>query len=275
MKQFCLFTIILFLAGACTQDHRPAMQRLENARAYLAQQEFDKAKAEIDSLNKLHPKSFDQRKAGIPLLDSIRKAENIFIIADMDQQLEGLEPVLEKMKADFVFQKDEKYQETGAYIPKALLGSGVLSYTTLHAGVEEDGRIYLESIYIGGQKHNQLKVTAGDSFAETLPVDEDGFAHRFTDLGKTYEVIKFIGESENHVARFVAENADSNLKVQLSGQHTTTYALPKNIKEAIKKSVDLSSQMLLIDSLKTVKEQAEFKNFYLDNGRQTSVAVEE
>lgn len=275
MKQFYLFTIIILTIASCSDDHKGAIQRLENSRQFLSVQEFGKAKAEIDSLNKLYPKSFEQREAGILLLDSIRKAENNYIIGNMDKQLADQEPVLEKMKGDFVFLKDEKYQETGSYISKNIAGSGVLSNTTLRVGVEEDGRIYLESVYVGGQKHNRLKVSAGDLFAETLEAEGDGFVYRFTDLGKTYEVIRFIGANENKVSKFIAENSKSTLKVQLSGQHTTSYTLSQTLKDAVRKSYELSSQMLLVDSLKAEKEKAEFRNFYLDNDKQLTIPIEE
>ena len=277
MKQFFIYIMVLsaILAVSCSDNHQAAEQHLANARSLLMQNDFEKAKAELDSINTLYPKSFEQRKAAVPLLDSIRKAENNFLIANVDTQLAELQPILDKLKADFVYQKDAKYQETGSYVPKATAGSGVLAYTTLHSGVEEDGRIYLESIFIGAQKHNQLKVIAGNQSAESLVVEGDGYIHRFTDLGKSYEVIRIIGANENGVAKFIAENAKTAIKVQLTGSHTASYTLPQNIKNAIEESYTLSSHMLLMDSLKTEKEKAEFKNFYLDNGKQVAVPVVE
>lgn len=277
MKCFsiCITAFVVLLATSCSDNHQAAERHLSNARTLLTQSEFALAKAELDSINTLYPKSFDQRKAAVPLLDSIRKAENNFLIAGVDAQLNELEPIVEKLKQDFVFQKDEKYQETGSYIPKATAGNGVLSFTTLHSGVEEDGRIYLESIFIGGQKHNKLAVKVGGEFAESLIVEGDGYIHRFTDLGKTYEVIRLIGTNENGVAKFIADNVKSPMTVQLLGSHTASYPLPQNIKNAIAKSVELSEYMLTIDSLKSEKEKAEFKNFYLDNGKQTTVPLAE
>ncbi len=277
MKCFsiCITALVILLASSCSDNHQVAERHLSNARTLLAQSEFELAKAELDSINTLYPKSFEQRKAAVPLLDSIRRAENNALIADVEAQLSELMPIVEKLKSDFVFQKDEKYQETGSYIPKATAGSGVLSYTTLHSGVEEDGRVYLESIFIGGQKHNKLMIKVGGESAESLVVEGDGYIHRFTDLGKTYEVIRLIGANENGVAKFIAEKAKSPMTVQLLGSHMASYTLPQNIKNAIAKSVELSEYMLTIDSLKSEKEKAEFKNFYLDNGKQTAVPLAE
>lgn len=277
MKHFfiCISVLLAAFATSCSESHEAAEKHLSNARTLLSQSEFERAKAELDSINTNYPKSFEQRKAGVLLLDSIRRAENNFLIAEVDSKLQELAPTLEKFKADFVFQKDEKYQETGAYVPKTTAGSGVLAYTTLHSGVEEDGRIYLESIFIGGQKHNKITVKSGNAIAESLVVEGDGYIHRFTDLGKTYEVIRLIGANENGVAKFIAENAKSAISVQLTGSHTASYTLPQNIKNAITKSHELSSYMLLVDSLKTEKEKAEFKNYYLDNGKKSEVPVNE
>lgn len=277
MKQSGFYTVIIFVLFSvlsCSNKHEAAQKHLEQARTYLSLQDFDKAKAELDSINKLYPRSFDQRQASIPLLDSIRRAENEFNITNIDKQLAEVQPLVEEMKKDFIYQIDKKYQETGIYNPKFFYNQGIYSQTTLHAGVEEDGRVFLKSIYLGGQKHNQLKASAGDSSAETLITDSDGFRHTFTDLGKTYEIITFIGPNENDVAKFIAENYKSNIKITLSGQHTTSYTLNTNAKDAIKKSYELSSKMLLVDSLKEARKQIEFFEYYLDNGKQLNTPID-
>lgn len=277
MKQYFIYIAVLAtaLVVSCSNKHEAAQQRLVNARAFLAQHEFEKAKAELDSIQILDPKAFDQRHAAVPLLDSIRRAENYAKIMAVDMQLVELEPLVANLKADFVYQKDAKYQETGDYVPKSIAGSGVIAFTTLHAGVEESGRVYLESKYIGSQKHNKVKVTSGNLSAETLAINGDGYVHRFSDLGKNYEVIRIVGNYENGVAKFIAENAKSTIKVELQGAQSTSYTLPNNIKNAISQSYNLSVQMLLLDSLKTDKERAEFKNYYLDNDKQLTKPIEE
>lgn len=277
MKQYIILSCILLgaLFYSCSDDHKPAQKHLAHARTYLAEQEFDKAKAEIDSINTLYPKSFEQRKAAVPLLDSIRKAENLFIIAQVDSQLVTLESEVENLKKDFLFQKDAKYQDLGTYVPKSTGGTGVLSYTTLLSGVEESGRLFLKSIYIGAQRHNKIKVSNGNEEVESLEIQGDGSIYRFSDLGQNYETITLSDTHDNGVARFIVENIDKNLKVTLGGMNTNSYTLPLNIKKAIAQSYELSTQILLIDSLKTEKEKAEYKNFYLDNGRRTDVPIEE
>lgn len=274
MKRFYLYFAIIAFIASCSTDHSGAIQRLENSRRYLASQEFDKAKAELDSLKKQYPKSFEQRKAGMLLLDSIRKAENDFIIADMDTRLAEQLAIIDKLKNDFVFQKDEKYQEVGVFIPKNM-ANGVLSQTTLRVGVEEDGQIYLESIYIGGQKHNQMVASSGEFVAETLTVEADGLVHRFTNLGMSYEIIKFMGDAENNVIRFIAEHVNSNIKIQLKGQNTTSYILSKQLRESVKKASEFSDQILLFESYNAKKEEATMKNFYLDNNKQLTVPIVE
>lgn len=275
MKQFFIISIITLalFSQSCSDKHQAAQQHLNNARRLLNEQNFTQAKAEIDSINKLYPKSFEQRRASIPLLDSIRKAENIFIINEIEPQLLDLEKEIEEMKSDFLFQKDAKYQETGTYVPKITGGSGVLSYTTLLSGVEENGRLFLKSIYIGSQKHNKIKVSDGKQEVESLEIEGDGSVYRFSDLGQNYETITISDVHDNGVAKFIADNVDKNLKVTLTGANTNSYTLPQNIKKAILQSYQLSTQMLLMDSLKTEKEKAEYKNFYLDNGRRTEVPL--
>lgn len=261
-----LVFLSIFLFACSTKDDG-ARLRLVAAREFYAQKEYKLAKQEIDSLNALYPKSLDMRKAGLALLDSVRRAENIHIIEECDSLIVSNKSELEKIKSLFSYQRNKQYQETGAFIPKESLTGGLIAGTTLRSGVEDNGTLYLESVFVGAnQKHNRIKVSTKDgSFAQSLPVNDDGLNYRFSNTGKNYEIIRFSGKDENGIAKFIFSNDGKPLTVTLEGQGKYSYILSQTIKRAISKSFQLSTMMLQLDSLKTAKEQAEYRMYYLDN----------
>lgn len=272
MKTFyrSIFILLSFLLFACTSENEEAQRQLNTARQLYSQAEYALAKQTLDSLKANHPKAFPQLQAGILLLDSIRRGENEQIIAQCDSLISSFEPKVEQEKTKFSFQQNKQYQETGSYIPKESVTSSITS-TTLRSGVEENGQLYIESVFIGGQKHNKIKILSKDgSFAESIPVNDDGLNYRFSNMGKTYEVIRFSGNKENGIAKFIFSNTNNPLSVTLDGQGRYTYTLSQQVKSAISKSYQLSVMMLQLDSLKTAKEKAEFHIYYLDNKKDST-----
>lgn len=257
--------VIFFFMLACSPDDGGAQMHLDKARKYYIQKEFVLAMQEIDSIKILYPKAIEQRKASLVLLDSVRRGENLHIIYICDSLIDSFQPKVEETKKMFVYQRNREYQETGSYIPREMV-SGYINSTLLRSGVAESGQLYIESIFLGAQKHNKLRVSLKDgSFVETLPVTDDGLNYRFSNMGKSYEIIRFAGPDENGVGKFVFSNSDKLLTATLEGAGKYSYNLSQTTKSAIAKSYQLSVMICQLDSLKTEKEKAEFRNYNLDN----------
>lgn len=258
-------TILFIFLLACSSSDDSAQSHLDAARKYYKQRKFLLATQEIDSIRILYPRAVEQRKGGVALLDSVRRAENADIISTCDSLVKLFEPKVEDTKRMFVYQRNKQYQETGNYIPKEQIMDHIVS-TSLRSGVSESGQLYIESVFVGTQKHKKLKISLKDgSFAETLSVTDDGLNYRFSNMGKGYEVIRFAGADENGVGKFIFANSDKPLVASISGGGSYTYALSQITKTAIAKSYQLSVMMIQLDSLKTEKEKAEFRIYNLDN----------
>ncbi|WP_108823090.1 hypothetical protein [Dysgonomonas sp. Marseille-P4361] len=263
--QRVFLTLFVVFSCACGSKDEGAKLHLEAARNFYQQGKFDLAKQEIDSINLLYTKAIEERKASLALLDSVRRGENDYTIEICDSLITLYTPEVEKYKKDFVFLQNKEYQETGTFVPKTIASGGAITGTTLRSGVGEDGVLYLESVFVGGQKHNQIKVSAKDgTFVQSLPVTDEGLLYRFSNMGKSYEVIRFQGAHENGIAKFIYANKDNPLTIALEGKNKYTYTLSQTLKSAVSKSYQLSVMMLQLDSLKTEKEKAEFKNYNLD-----------
>lgn len=259
---FILFSLFLI---ACTTENNDAQQQLQSARTAYNQKEYALAKEKLDSLKIKYPKAFTQIREGLALLDSVRRGENEQIIKSCDSLITFYQPQVDLKKKQFSFLQNKQYQETGYYTPKESV-TNTITGTTLRSGVEENGQLYIESVFIGNQKHNKIKITAKDgSFAESIPVNDDGLNYRFTNMNKTYEVIRFSGNKENGIAKFIFTNINTPLTASIEGQGKYTYALSQTVKSAIAKSYELSVMMLQLDSLKMSKEKAEYHIYYLDN----------
>ncbi|NDV79038.1 hypothetical protein [Dysgonomonas sp. 511] len=264
-----LLILLLVFVFACQKKDDAAKHRLDAARAYYQSEDYQKAKQEIDSLNILYPKALEERKAALAFLDTLRRAENAQIVADCDSLIQLLEPQIASAKTSFTYQKNKEYQEQGAYIPKESYAGGAITFTTLRSGVKDGGVFYIESVFVGGGKHNRIKVTAKDgASAQSGIVTGDGLNYRFSNMGKSYEIIHFTGEGENGVGQFIDENKDKPLTVTLEGGQKSSYTLSQSVKAAISRSYRLSRKMLQLDSLKMEKEKAEYRNFYLDNKKE-------
>lgn len=261
-----LFGILSFAFWACSSDKKDAQKLLDEARGLYKNGDYILAKKAVDSLKTLYPKAFTQINASFALVDSIRKDENNRIISRCDSLMRIYNPVIDSVKQFFIYQRNKEFQEKGFYISKDDFTGAQLSYTTLRSGVDEtDGQIYIESVFIGKQIHNKIKVSLKDgSFAESLPVNGEGLNFRFSNMGKQYEIIKFAGNDENGVAAFIAAHFNAPITVFLSGEGNYLYTLSKKSGSAINKAYELSVLLKQLDSLKTEKEKAQYRLRYIE-----------
>lgn len=256
--------LLLFILSACGDSNKEAKDYLQNIRSLYEAGDYDNAKQKIDSLQILFPKSFDQIREGLALLQEVRKTQDTKQLAYCDSTLNVLQSKIDSVKQYFTIEQNKTYEESVRFVPKGT--PATLSATTLRAGVNADGSMYIESVYIGSQYHSQVKVaTKSGTFAETLPVTEDGLNFRFTDLGKQYEVIKFAKQDDGGVAKFIFANGNEPLTVSLKGKNTTSYVLSKPAKTGISNSFQLSSFMLQADSLRDIKIVVEKRIEYINS----------
>lgn len=269
INTFVCSVLCIFILSACGDSNKEAKDYLQNIRSLYEAGDYDSAKQKIDSLQTLFPKSFDQIREGLALLQEVRLAQDAKQLAYCDSTLNVLQSKTDSLKQYFTVEQNKTYEENARFIPKGT--PATLSGTTLRTGVNADGSMYIESIYIGSQYHNQVKVTTkSGTFAETLPVTEDGLNFRFTDLGKQYEVIKFAKQDDNGVAKFIYVNADEPLTVTLKGKNTTNYSLSKQAKTGISNSFQLSALILQADSLRDIKIVVEKRIEYVNSKMATA-----
>jgi hypothetical protein len=259
-----LFSLLLF---SCTGKNRGAMKYLSEAGEAYREGNYSLAKLKIDSIKILFPKSFDEINTGFALMQEIRMAENRRNIIYCDSMLREKYTQLNEMLGRFDYIRDERYQEFGEYYPKAYPHQSSLSRSGLRSGVREKGTLFIESILSGSAiRHNNIRVSAGDgNFAETLAVTSDGLNYRFNTQDKTYEIVRYSGNSENGVARFIYTFRDQPISVRFIGNRSITVVMTDAAKKGVSDSFELSSLLLDIEQLKLEKEKSEALIRYLES----------
>lgn len=260
---------------SCKKDNHEANALLSKARSLYTSGNYGAAKIAIDSISKIAPKAFTQINAGLDLLDSIRYGENIQIINLSDTALKQIEPRIELQKALFSFEINRKYQEKGTYIPKAYPRSLTTAQTGLRSGVDEEGRIFLESVSDRSTKHFAVEGTTADGLkSQTLPVVDDGANYRFRLLGgKNVEVVRYAGKFENGLAAFIVANRAKNITITLKGKSSFSFALPANAKKGIVDSYTLSRLINEKDTIRFRMEKSKLLIKYLDEKRAKAITT--
>lgn len=260
----CVFGLLLF---SCSGKGKNAKTYLAEAESALSAGNFSLAKLKIDSIKVLYPQSFDEINKGFGLMQRVRMAENQRNIVYCDSMLAVNYQLLTKMLNDFTYVRDPRYQEFGDYVPKVYPLSSSFHQNGLRSAVSEKGQMYIESVLSGGSlKHNRIKVATKDgSFAESLPVTTDGLNYRFSTLNTTYEIVRFSGNDDNGVAKFIYTFKDSPLTLSFIGSRTTSIPLPEKAKKGIAQSFELSTLLLDIENLKYEKGRSEALINYLES----------
>ncbi len=270
MRLFVHTTFLLFLSWfffSCSGEKRDAKTYLVEAERAYKESNYTLAKLKIDSIKILFPKSFNEITAGFSLMQQIRMSENRRNIIYCDSMLREQYNQLNEMLTKFDYVRDDRYQEFGEYYPKIYPHRSSMDRNGLRSGVGEKGILFIESILSGTAiQHHKVRVVAGDgSFAESLSVSSDGLNYRFQTLDKSYEIVRFTGNNENGVARFIYTFQNDPLRMEFIGKRTISVTLSDAAKQGIVRSFELSMLLLNIEQLKFEKEKSETLIHYLQS----------
>lgn len=260
----CMLALLLI---SCSGKGRNAKTYLAEAESALNEGNYSLAKLKIDSIKELYPTSFDEINKGFDLMQQVRMAENRRNIQFCDSMLTVNQQLLTETLKDFTYVRDPQYQEIGDYVPKIYPLNASFQQNGLRSAVSEKGQMYIESVLSGGSlRHNRIKVTTKDgSFAESLAVTTDGLNYRFSTLDATYEIVRFSGNDDNGVAKFIYTFKEEPVTLSFIGNKTSTVTLSQTAKRAVAQSFELSTLILEIEKLKYEKGRSEALIKYLES----------
>ena len=265
MKKQILLSIILLAAVSCGESiEQKAGHHLDNAKEAFSIGNYNVAKQEIDSIKILYPKAFEARRQGIKLMQQIEEAEQMRVIEYEDSVIAVATAAFEKIKGNYAFEKDERYQDLGLYTIKSQAPQRNTDRTYIRAQVDELGRMTLISSYRGSSyiHHDWLKLSVGEVYVDT---PESSDRHEFEDLGVYYEWLSFINGNDGGAAAFINANKDANITYTLyrkTGPESSrpvyrNLKLTKDDRYAIASLYDLSQVLLTLNEHKNLREEAD------------------
>lgn len=263
-KILAILTIGAFIISCGESIEQKATHHLDNAKQAFSMGNYNVAKQEIDSIRILYPKAFEARKQGIRLMQQIEETEQMHIIEYEDSMIAVTQAAFDRIKADYTFEKDERYQDIGLYTIKSQAPQRNTDRTYIRAQVDELGRMTLISSYRGSSyiHHDWLKLSVGEVYVDT-PVSSD--RHEFTDLGVCYEWLSFINDHDGGAAAFISANKDADIRYTLyrkAGQEESrpvyrNLKLNKDDRYAIASLYNLSQVLLSLNEHKNLRDEAE------------------
>lgn len=259
MRKISFLLVLALLFTACGESVEEKAQRYINRAEQAFQTEnYSEAKQLIDSVRVLFPKAFDARRQGIRLMLLVEEAEQLRTIEYENSMIAACNERIEPMKKNFLFEKDEKYQDIGLYVVASQLPEKNVGVNYLRGQVDELGRLVLVSTYSASSymHHRSVRVVCGDVYAES-PVSDDYY--EFKDLGVCYEKCNLKSGEDGGVAAFIAMNRDKSIQVVLNGTdgRTRTYSMRPADRKAIASLYDLSALITELEEHKKIKEEAE------------------
>lgn len=265
MKKVLTLLALAVITVSCGENiEKLAGKHLDNAKEAFSMGKFNIAKQEIDSIRILYPKAFETRRQGIRFMQQVEEAEQMRTIEYEDSIIALITEAFEKIKGDYVFEKDEQYQDLGLYTIKSQAVTRNIDRTYIRASVDELGRMTLVSSYRGSSyiHHDWLKLSVGDKYVDT-PESRD--RHEFTDLGVCYERLSFINGNDGGAAAFISANKDADITYTLYRKTGPDSSRPvyrnlkmtKDDRYAIAKLYELSRILLSLTEHKNLRDEAE------------------
>lgn len=276
MKKIGLSALLALavLTGCGDGGEKEAQVRLQKAEAALQQENFSEAKLQIDSIKMLYPKAFEARKQGIKLMQQVDLKEQRKTLVYLDSMMQVKQSQLDSIKGNFVLEKDTAYQEIGNWFYPTQVVEKNVGRSFLRGQVNELGEMSLTSIYCAGGalNHTSVKVSVGDTFAETLATKD---SYTTTDLGRTIEKADYKVGEDGGVVGFIVANQDKNIQLTFIGDKTYRTAMQKNDRKAIAELTGLARILSGMEEIRKQQKEANLKIQFVTRKIEEGKAVEE
>ena len=276
MKKIGLSALLALavLTGCGDGGEKEAQVRLQKAEAALLQENFSEAKLQIDSIKMLYPKAFEARKQGIKLMQQVDLKEQRKTLVYLDSMMQVKQLQLDSIKGNFVLEKDTAYQEIGNWFYPTQVIEKNVGRSFLRGQVDELGEMSLTSIYCAGGalNHTSVKVSVGDTFAETLTTKD---SYTTTDLGRTIEKADYKVGEDGGVVGFIVANQDKNIQLTFIGDKTYRTAMQKNDRKAIAELTNLARILSGMEEIRKQQKEANLKIQFVTRKIEEGKAVQE
>ena len=256
MKQLFLFSFLVLALVACQpSDEQCAQCLVMQAQTLVDNGQWRQARLVIDSLHVTFPKQVAQRRAAKYLSDSITYLEAQTTLAYVDTLLPPLLEQADKLIRRFKYEKNEKYEDHGKYVHRALATNTNTSRNFIQAYVLDNRQTVVKSYYYGSKQVNQRSVTLSAADESSL---FHGSNHHFQD-GAHYEIMTLDNDNSLSLLNFISTHHKDRVRVEGNADSATrnwVYYLNEKEKEALSETYQLGWLMKDILRLEQMQRTA-------------------
>ena len=257
MKKFLYLSFLTIWVISCNNDTKLAENLLNEAQTYYESRELATAKLYLDSLKAAFPKEVAIQRGALQLMRKVDLEEQTRNLNYCDSMLIVCQSKADSLKMNFIFEKDANYDEIGKYISKQHKIENNVQKSYIRCGVNEQGEMYLASVYYGANpiNHSKLKISSPDGkYTETENILRDGgLNYSFKDLGDTTEIVTYMKEKDGGVIQFICNHHNEKLKAEyLGGGKIYTFQVAANDKNAV---VEINGLAIVLSDIERLKKE--------------------
>ncbi|MDO5036579.1 MAG: hypothetical protein Q4D93_06435 [Porphyromonas sp.] len=268
-----LLSSLLLLTSCESKESRAAKQLLSEAEQSLADERYDDALIQLDSLHNTYPKALQERKVAMALAREVKmqqgRRDSAYLQPLLEQTLHAADSMYlaftlieAKGMADENVIRYQGYNPAKAQPEVSFLDIYIDSKGTLElvAGRSGFAPIGVESIKIMDTKSGSYVLS------DTIPYD-GGMNYRYENLGRHYERLTFSDDRAAELASYVASAPDgANLRVDfgLGGERRGgAFTLTRTAVKAIKQTYTYYATLKSIEDMQLqLKKYEKRKEIY-------------
>ncbi|MDR0994718.1 MAG: hypothetical protein LBL81_00320 [Tannerella sp.] len=234
---------------------KEAQQRLERAKELSTLGDYPAAQAEIDSVRAHFPRNPAALKEALELMREVELKACRRNIAFCDSLLPLRKAAAAEALKGFVLEKDTQYAQLGNYVWKRLTVERNIERCYLRCGTDENGEMYLASVYYGKKpiKHTGLRLSLGGKeglFVQTASIPYDGGLNfRFKDEGYTSEIVTYKGNAGKDAIKFIYDHAKERIKAEYTGGRPYTIWVDEASKQGVAATYALAAALSDVHNL--------------------------
>lgn len=254
---FVLAGILLIFSSCVSETRKAAEQRINQASSLLANGEFERGMAILDSIPGWFPEEYGVVGKALKLKKDAATAYHEEFIKHAQAMLEKSEPQIEELSKNFIF-TDGPPGRPGMYEHKRQTVRRSWNRIFLKTNVQEDGQFWISSHYYGEDwlDHYCLKVYDKELsvFTDTISLGHPD-NRKIEDGNDRWEKINFRDSSDNGAVGLIVQNQDRRLKVRFTGKKHYYIVMETFDKEAVKEGYELAQVLKEVSELNMKIEQ--------------------
>jgi hypothetical protein len=262
---YCLLFPVFF---GCGNGKEAAFDRISKAQTFYERNEIAAAKNELDTIRLLYSEDPEIMKSTLKLTWMVELKQADRNIAYCDSILPILQNEVDRLKKNFILDKDEKYQDIGNYILRSQSIEKNVERNYIRCGVSEKGEIYLASVFFGAAHINHtgltLSLSSGISASTaTIPYD-GGLNYRFKDMGNAYEIVNYKGDNAIDAIKLIYANPKERIKATYTGGKQFSLYIDNSFKQDVVQTYQFAAVLSDFEQISREREIAIKKKAYLE-----------